>query len=663
MKFSFPKRRSIRFKKTNNSAATGGSHEKVKNKTNYSPTRRLFVLLLIFLFLFIGVFAKLAYVMVAQSKELTAKAISQWLRDVPTDAPRGKILDRNGITLADTATKYTIYVRPNAVTDKSGVAKCLSSVLNLDYEKVLEKVSKRASEVTIASAVTKEQLTAIYAIGKSGIYYAEDNFRYYPYGDFMTQLLGFTSSDGVGQTGLEAYYERYLKGVNGQILSEADLVGRPIGKNESYYIPSVRGLNVVTTLDYYIQRIAEAAVAKAVATYDPLGVACVVMNYKTGEVLALAEAPSFDLNNVPRDDITKLFSTSKSIIVSTVYEPGSTFKILTAASALNEGVYTPSSGFYCSGHRTVDGKNIKCWKTRGHGSLTFAEGVAQSCNCVFMDSALGLGTDKFYDYLNAYGLTSKTGIDMFGETQAITIKRDKVKSVDLARIGFGQAIACSPIELLTATSCVVNGGYTVSPFIASTAVDTTLNKTLNINSSTQGEQVLKKSTSDTMRELLRGVVEGGSGKGAYRAGYSIIGKTGTAQKYENGRIAQGKYYSSFLGFSTTEGADIGVLFIVNEPKGGVYYGSLVAAPIVGEIFGGIFDYLNIAPTYTDKDYEIIGDKFELVDFVGLSVDDAIKKAKELGLHYEVDGEGETVTEQFPLKVAKVDKRNTVLFVT
>ena len=639
------------------------SKKQTKPNLLYNPTKRLSAILLLIVFLFSAIFAKMFAVIIVEGEALQVKAIDQWLRDVPTDAPRGNILDKNGKILASTATRYNLYVRPSDAPEKDKVAKLLCNVFGYEYESTLEKISKRTSEVTVATKVTKEQLNAIYASNLKGIYYAEDNFRYYPYGDFMTQLLGFTSSDGVGQTGLEAYYERYLKGVNGQILSEADLVGRPIGKNESYYIPSVRGLNVVTTLDYYIQRIAEAAVAKAVATYDPLGVACVVMNYKTGEVLALAEAPSFDLNNVPRDDITKLFSTSKSIIVSTVYEPGSTFKILTAASALNEGVYTPSSGFYCSGHRTVDGKNIKCWKTRGHGSLTFAEGVAQSCNCVFMDSALGLGTDKFYDYLNAYGLTSKTGIDMFGETQAITIKRDKVKSVDLARIGFGQAIACSPIELLTATSCVVNGGYTVSPFIASTAVDTTLNKTLDINSSTQGEQVLKKSTSDTMRELLRGVVEGGSGKGAYRAGYSIIGKTGTAQKYENGRIAQGKYYSSFLGFSTTEGADIGVLFIVNEPKGGVYYGSLVAAPIVGEIFGGIFDYLNIEPTYTDKDYEIIGDKFELVDFVGLSVEDAIKKAKELGLHYELDGEGETVTEQFPLKGAKVDKRNTVLFVT
>ncbi|MGN0795561.1 MAG: penicillin-binding transpeptidase domain-containing protein, partial [Christensenellales bacterium] len=636
---------------------------KYASKKNYLPQKRLIILLITFCFLFLAVFSKLAYVMVAQSKDLTAKAISQWLRDVPTDAPRGQILDRNGIVLADTSTKYTIYVRPNAVTDKEGVAKCLSSILNLDYEKVYKKVTKRTSEATIATGVTKEQMTAIYASGYSGIFYGEDNFRYYPYGDFMTQLLGFTSSDGIGQTGLEAYYENYLKGVNGQILSEADLVGRPIDGNESFYIPSVKGLNLVTTLDYYIQRIAEAAVQKAVMTYDPLGVSCLVMNYKTGEILALAEAPSFDLNNIPRDDVTKLFSMSKSIIVSTVYEPGSTFKILTAASALDANVFTPSSTFYCSGHRTVDGKNIKCWKTRGHGSITFAEGVAQSCNCVFMDSALGLGTEKFYSYLNSFGLTTKTGIDMYGETQAITIAEEKVKSVDLARIGFGQAIACSPIELITATSCVVNGGTTIKPYIGATAIDSVLNKSITINSSYTGNRVISKQTSDTMIELLRGVVEGGSGKGAYRAGYSIIGKTGTAQKYENGKIAQGKYYSSFLGFSVTEGADIAVLFIVNEPKGGVYYGSLVAAPAVGEIFGGIFDYLKIKPNYTEKDYEIIGDEFALNDFVGLSVDEAIKLVKSLGLHYEISGEGDIVTEQFPLKGAKVDKRNTVLFVT
>lgn len=649
------------FKNRGDGSSSERNSERVKK--NYLPNKRVWILFLAFCVLFVAVFAKLLFVMIVQSEDLKAKAISQWLRDVPLEAPRGQILDRNGIVLADTSTLYSIYVRPTAVKEKEKVASALSQILGLDYDKVYEKVTKKASEVTISHGVTKEQMNAIYATGLSGIYYAEDNNRYYPYGDFMTQLLGFTSSDGVGQTGLEAYYESYLKGVNGQILTETDLVGRPIGAEESYYVPSVKGMNLTTTLDYYIQRIAAAAVQKAVETYNPKNVSCIVMNYKTGEVLALAEAPSFDLNNIPRDDVTTLFSYSKSQIVSNVYEPGSTFKILTAAAALNEGVLTPNTTFYCPGYNMVDGQKIKCWKTKGHGSITFAEGVAQSCNVVFMESALRVGVEKFYQYLDAFGLTSKTGIDLYGETKAITIKESAVKNVDLARIGFGQAIAVSPIELITATSCVVNGGYTVKPYIAEKATDSVYGNDVLLKGDFASEQVLSSSASETMRQLLKAVVEGGSGKGAYCPGYSIIGKTGTAQKYENGSIAQGKYISSFLGFSTTEGADIAVLLVVDEPQGGIYYGSLVAAPLVGQVFQGIFDYLKIEPSYSEKDAEIIGDPFSLPDFTGMSLADAIKQVKALGLHYETDGEGDIVTEQFPLNGAIVDKRNTVLFVT
>ncbi|MDE7372808.1 MAG: stage V sporulation protein D, partial [Clostridia bacterium] len=362
-------------------------------------------------------------VIILDGGNLQLKALSQWLRDLPTDAPRGSILDRNGNVLASTATRYNLYVRPSATPNKPAVAQLLSNVFGYDYQKTLEKISKRTSEVTVATQVTKEQLNVIYNSKLEGIYYSEDNYRYYPYGDFMTQVLGFCSSDGFGQTGLEAYYDKYLTGVNGQIMTETDLIGRELGAG-TYYLPSIAGMNVVTTLDSGIQRIVDGAVATAVARFNPKGVYCVVMDYDTGGVVALSEYPSFDLNDVPRDDLEALFSYSKSNIVSSVYEPGSTFKILTAAAALDAGKVHVSDRFFCAGSRTVDGQRIRCWKAKGHGSINFAEGVEGSCNCVFMDSALRMGTDQFYDYLRNFGLTKKTGIDMPGETRGIFVAQN-----------------------------------------------------------------------------------------------------------------------------------------------------------------------------------------------------------------------------------------------
>ena len=628
----------------------------------YNPTKRLPAVLLLVVFLFVAVFVKMFAVIILDGGKLQMKAIDQWLRDLPTDAPRGSILDRNGNVLASTSTRYNLYVRPSATPDKPAVAKLLSNVFGYDYEKTLEKISKRTSEVTVATQVTKEQLNTVYESGLSGIYYSEDNHRYYLFGDFMMKVLVFCSSDGFGQTGLEAYYNKYLTGVNGQIMTETDLIGKELGAG-TYYLPSIPGMNVITTLDSGIQRIVDGAIAKAVAMFKPKGVACIVMDYDTGGVVALSEYPSFDLNNVPRDDLEALFLHSKSNIVSSVYEPGSTFKILTAAAALDAGKVTVSDRFYCAGSRTVDGKRIRCWKAKGHGSINFAEGVEGSCNCVFMDSALRMGTEQFYNYLRNFGLTKKTGIDMTGETSGIFIAQDAVKTVDLARFGFGQAVAVTPIGLISATSAVMNGGKKVTPHLLSGVKDINGNTVGNTGITSSGGQIISQNTSDTMRTLLESVVTTGSGKGAYVPGYRVAGKTGTAQKYANGAIASGKYISSFLGFSLSEGANYAVLFIVDEPSGYMYYGSQVAAPLVGEIFASMFDYLGIEPVYTGEEAEIIGEKFSLPDFTGMTVAQARNELAKLGLYCETDGEGNNVKGQYPEAGVTVDKRNVVLLIT
>ena len=587
-----------------------------KSTQSYLPKKRLLASILLAVFLFTLIFAKLIHVMLVEGKSLQVKALDQWTRDLPNDAPRGQILDRNGVVLAGTATRYNLYVRPNSATDKEGLAKCLAEVFGYDKDRVLEKISKKVSEVTVATKVTKEQMSALFDMGFDGLYYSEDNFRYYPYGDFMTQVLGFTGADGNGQTGLEAYYDKYLTGINGYILTETDLVGREIQGGENYYLPSISGLNLTTTLDSRVQEIVEGAVEKAVALYNPKAVACLVMDYTNGEIISLAEYPSFDLNNVPRDDLEKLFSSSKSMLVSSVYEPGSTFKILTAAAALDTGAMNTAKRFYCPGFRIVDGKRIRCWKTKGHGSIDFGEGVESSCNCVFMDSALAMGTDKFYTYLNNFGLRAKTGVDMTGETSGIFISQDLVKTVDLARIGFGQAVAVTPIGMMTACSAVVNGGKTVTPHLVKGFADEKGNKIDDVFVIEEKNTVVSGDTSATMRELLSRVVSHGSGKGAGVNGYNIAGKTGTAQKYENGGIAQGKYISSFLGFSLESGAPYGVLMIVDEPKGYVYYGSLVAAPLVGDIFRSVFDLFSL-PKSNDFDVESSFNPDNVEDYIDL----------------------------------------------
>lgn len=628
----------------------------------YNPAKRLSTIILLMVFLFCGVFAKMVHVILIEGGDLQVKAMSQWLRDVPTDAIRGSILDKNGKVLASTSTRYNVYVRPSDTSNKQAVARLLCEVFGYEYESTLAKISKRVSEVRVASSATKEQLNKIYASQLDGIYYAEDNFRYYPYGDFMTQLLGFCSSDGYGQTGIEAYYDKYLTGINGQILTESDLIGRSLHGSSTYYLPGVDGLDLTTTLDVGLQSIVEGAIQSAVAKFNPRGVMCAVMDYTNGSILALCEYPSFDLNDVPRDNLTTLFENSKSKFISTVYEPGSTFKILTTASAIDSQAVRVSDRFYCAGSKIVDGKKIRCWKSKGHGSINFAEGVEGSCNCVFMDCALRMGTSTFYDYLAKFGLSKKTGIDMSGETSGIFIDRNLVKNVDLARIGFGQAVAVTPIGLLSATSSVVNGGVSVTPHVLD-KVCTSEGKIVASQGLSGGERVISESTSATVRDLLERVVTQGSGKGAYVAGYKILGKTGTAQKYENGQIARGKYISSFLGFSACEGANLGVLFIVDEPQGYMYYGSLVACPIVGDIFESAFAYLGVEPKYTGKEAEIIGESFELASFEGMSVNSAKNALAKLGLYCEIDGDGDMITSQYPLAGSTVDKRNAVLLLT
>lgn len=631
---------------------------KTKYYSQVSMQKRLLAAVLSITFIFFALSIRLAYIQIFQGKELQSKAIDQWTRDLPLQAQRGKILDANGIVLATNYTTYSVYVRPNAVKDKAAVASFLAKLLDKDEEALYLSLQKNVSEVTVARKVDKEKINIIRASGYSGIYISEDNSRHYPYGNMLTQVIGFTNIDGVGQSGLESYYDRYLRGIDGVNLTQTDIQGVELKSNADKYIPAVPGCDLVLTIDYEIQRLAETAAADAHKTFESKSASVLVMDVNTGGILAMATAPSYDLNNPPRDNIPLLNEMTKNKLITDVFEPGSTFKIFTLAAALDQKKTSLGDRFYDPGYRMVDGQRIKCWKSGGHGSQSLQEAVNNSCNSVFVDLALRLGVNIFYDYIEDFGFGKATGVDFLAESKGIVMNRNSVKTVDLARIGFGQAVAVTPLQLITAASAVVNGGKLMRPHFVK-EIRSYDGKTVYINNPVKTAQVISSSTSETVKGILEEVVKNGSGKNAGVAGYRIGGKTGTAQKYENGVIARGKYVSSFIGFAPMDNPQYAVLVIVDEPAGYQYYGSIVAAPYAGFMFKGIFAYKGVEPNkelIDEKEEELV----EMPALIGLSYSQAAAKLKSLGLQFEVAGSSGKVINQVPAAGAMVKKKTVTL---
>lgn len=573
-------------------------------------------------------------------------------------ADRGNIVDCNGTQLAVSDTVYTLYVRPSEMQDPVRATNALKGILYMSYEALFDKISRTGvSEATVARNLTRDQMVQIIGLDLQGMYLSADSTRYYPKGNFLTQVLGFTNIDGVGQSGVEQYYDRYLKGTDGAIYTQSDIVGKRLPDRVNLYRAPVQGMTMQLTIDAMIQSFAEKATADAYRTYQPKSASCLIMSAKTGEIKALASSPTFDLNDIPRDDMQALLQGSRNGLVADVYEPGSTFKILTSAIGIETGKI--KSSYYCGGAAVVDGQRIKCWRSIGHGSQNFGQGIQNSCNCVFMDIALSVGTETMYSYFDKFGLGSKSGVDISGEAKGIMLAREQVKTVDIARIGFGQAIALTPIQLVSAVSSVVNGGYLYQPSIVRQITDADGNVAYR-NQSVVRNRTIGEETSRQMKDYLVGVVSEGSGKNAYVPGYRIGGKTGTAQKYENGAIASGKYISSFIGYADVGDDTLVCLMIVDEPQGYVYYGSLVAAPYVGQIFSNIFAYKNVAPVY-DGALAELDRSVEMPDLSGMTVAEATAALRALGLQYEFTGDSGTVGYQIPAAGSLVKYKSVVYF--
>ena len=619
--------------------------------TQLRINNRLVILIIIIIFLFVCLVCRLFYIQVIDSTRLITLANSQWFRDLPLVADRGDIVDVNNTILVQSNTTYTLYARPAELNITDDYTIRLSEILKIDYETLQKKLSKKGvSEITVAKNLTKEQMIAIVSLDINGMYITSSSERYYPYGNFLTQVLGFVSSDNVGQNGIELKYDEYLSGINGAIYNQSDIIGRKVQNSQTTYLDSQKGMTTHLTIDAQIQSFVERAAYEAYKKYDAESCSCIMVNANTGAVVAMTSQPTYDLNDLPRNDIELLNKGSKNVLISNVYEPGSTFKILTSAIGIEENKI--KSSYYCNGGYTVDGDRIKCWKTIGHGSQSFKEGIKNSCNCVFMDIALSVGVSTMYDYFDIFGITTKTNIDLKGEVSSILLKEKNVKNVDIARIGFGQAIAITPIQLIMAVSSVVNGGKLYTPYVVD-YIDS--QGKLSYVHRKEYVTTISKSTSDILKEYLYAVVDEGGGKNAKVEGYKIGGKTGTAQKYENGVIARGKYISSFIGFTTIDNEDYVCLFLVDEPKGYSYYGSIVAAPYVGKIFNNIFNYKNVPRS----DYSV--EEFIMPDLLDLSIAEASAILKNNGIEYEFTGDKGTVVYQVPAAGSIVNKNIVAFF--
>lgn len=630
-----------------------------KASTTYSLKKRILAITLVISFIFCALVVRLFVLQIINGKSLQSKATDQWTRDLAIIAPRGTIYDSLGSTLAVSYTTYNVYVRAREVTSPSEVAYTLSQELDLTFGNIYQKITdKSQSEVLIKMQVEGEQAENIYNKHLSGVYLAETSNRYYPYGNLLTQVLGFISIDNVGQSGAEAYYDKYLKGKDGYSYVQSDLQGKEIGGSLRYYVSAIKGSDLYLTIDNNMQLILEKALETIMEEQKAKNVAGMILDAKTSEVLALSNKPSFDLNEVPRDDIEALFEQSKVKAVTDIYEPGSTFKILTVAAALEEGVVSLDDKFYCPGYRVIDGVRIKCWKTIGHGSQTLVEAFSNSCNCCFMDLALRLGVDKFYEYMKKFGLGQKTGIDISGEASGMLMNKSSVKNVDLARMGFGHAVALTPIQLLTATAAIVNGGTLNSPHILKGIYDEDGSLVKGASTKTT-ENIISKETSAKVNYLLE-CAENKTGKYTFVEGYNVGGKTGTAQKYkETGGIDQGKYISSFIGTYPADDPQYLVFIMVDEPSAGAYYGSIVAAPYGKMVFSQLFEYLG----EEKQDESVVVEYVQMPDLIDKSLAEAAVILKNLNIYYELDGEGEIITGQLPPVGTEIAVGSTIVLIT
>lgn len=568
-----------------------------------SHRKRLLIVVIAFFTLLTIITVKLVSIMTMQADDYGYRARAVQERERSIKAKRGSIYDRNGVVLAGNQAVCSISVIHNQIEDPETVIRVLSEKLELPEEDVRRRVEKRSVREKIKSNVDKELADEIRAMNLAGVMIDEDYKRYYPYSTLASHVLGFTGSDNQGIVGLEVYYDDLLMGENGSINTVTNARGIEVENMAERRVEGTAGQNLVTSIDINIQQYITQKALEVLEKKQAKRVCIIVMNPQNGEIYALADVPEYNLNEpftlnyetdgtVTQDMWNQMW---RNYCISDTYEPGSTFKIVTATTAFEQGVLRVEDQFYCPGYHIVEDRRIRCHKVAGHGAETFREGIMNSCNPVFMQVGERIGVDGFYDGLRKLGLFEQTGVDLQGEANSIFHKQEKVGPVELATMSFGQSFQITPLQLMRAASAVVNGGNLVTPHFGVYTTDENNNVTEVLKYETKTGAV-STATSETMKGLLEAVVAEGTGHRAYIAGYSIGGKTATSEKLPR---SENRYISSFLGFSPADNPQVMTLILIDEPQG-IYYGGTIAAPVVGEIYDNILPYLGI---YKDENAE------------------------------------------------------------
>lgn len=609
---------------------------------------------------FIVVILKVFYIQVFQYDKLNKLASDLWSRNLPIESDRGKIYDRNGVVLADNITTTSLVLIPNQIENKKYATEKLAEILNVSYDEMKEHVYKNTSIERVhpfGRRLDYKVAEKIEKLNLEGVYLVRESKRSYPYGSMLSHTLGFVGIDNQGLSGIELEYDDYLTGEYGAIKYFSDAKGNKLDLSGIYEAPS-NGVNVTLTINQKIQASVERELDNVVTKYNPETALAIAMDPNTGEILAISSRPNFDAVNYQNYDIETL---NRNLPIWATYEPGSTFKIITLASALNEGlVDLDKDTFYDAGSVKVANAKIKCWKAGGHGAQTFLQVVENSCNPGFVELGNRLGKETLFSYIDKFGFGKKTGVDLNGEATGIIFNLDKVGPVELATTAFGQGVSVTPIQQITAVSAAINGGTLYKPYIVKSLNDPETNSVIKENTPTKVRQVISKETSSEVRRALESVVTNGSGKNAFIEGYRVGGKTGTAQKVENGVYLVGNYILSFIGFLPADDPQIVVYVAINNPKRVVQYGGVVSAPIAKSILLDSIDALGIEKrnVTTEKKYNWDDKKYYTVEnVIGKTPKEAAKILSKYTIEYS--GSGSIVVEQSPEAGTRLEETSVV----
>lgn len=626
--------------------------------------KRMKITLLVIFLIFIIIILRVFYIQVIDYKKLNKYASNLWSRNLPIKADRGLIYDRNGVILADNITTTSLVVIPNQIKNKKQVSKKLSQILNVSYKKMYKHVSKKTSIERVhpeGRKLSYEIADKIRNLKLDGVYLVKESQRVYPYDTYMAHTLGFVGIDNQGLSGIELTYDKYLTGEDGAIKYFSDAKGNKLKLSEVYEQPQ-DGMNITLTINNEIQTSLERELSNAMTKYNPDRAIGLVMDPNSGEILAISARPNFSPANYKNYSIEEI---NRNLPVWATYEPGSTFKIITLAAALEEGkVDLEKDTYNDTGSIKVENATLHCWKHGGHGKETFMQVVENSCNPGFVVLGQRLGKNTLFDYIDKFGFGKKTGVDLNGETSGIIFSRDKVGPVELATTAFGQGVSVTPIQQVTAVSAAINGGTLYKPYIVKSINEPETNTIIKENKPTKVRKVISEETSEKVREALENVVANGSGRTSYIDGYRVGGKTGTAQKVENGRYLSNNYILSFIGFLPADNPKVVVYIAIDNPKGTVQYGGTTVGPLSKAVLKDCIKALDIPKSSggKEKKYKWPDAKtYTVPNVIGKNIEDAKKDLE----HFKVivKGNGDTVTHQSPEENTKLDEGKTVRLFT